>query len=72
MKRETGEKIIAAMKKMDDALEELGIASREIEDEDERKKIRREIFNLVADAHERITLEVVKQFPDLHPDKHRM
>jgi hypothetical protein len=72
MKRETGEKIIAPMKRMDDVLKELDVASWEIEDMEERRKILREIANIGLDAHERITLEVVKQFPDLHPDKHRM
>jgi chaperonin cofactor prefoldin len=43
MRRETGEKIIAAMKRMDAVLEELDIASWEIEDIDGKSKILREI-----------------------------
>ena len=57
------------MKKMDEVLEELGAVSHEIEDEDERKKIRREIANVICESHLKITVEVVREFPDLHPDK---
>ena len=39
MKRETGEKMIAALKEVDVAIEKLGTASLEIEDRDERRKI---------------------------------
>src|SRR5262245_60321296 len=69
MRREVAEKIIRAMKKMDGVLNELGAVSHEIEDEDERKKIRREIANLIHESHLRITVEVARQFPDLHPDR---
>jgi GMP synthase PP-ATPase subunit len=65
MKRETGEKIVAAMTGVDVALERLLDALREIEDEEERKKIIRSYFELVDDAHVNITMIVVKQFPDL-------
>ena len=70
MKREAAEKVIAALKEVDAAIEKLGTASREIEDRDERMKIRGEIADLISELHERITMEVVKQFPDLHPDRH--
>ncbi len=32
--------------------------------------MQRNLFGLVSDAHLKITMEVVKQFGDLHPDKH--
>jgi hypothetical protein len=69
MKRDTAELIIAAMAKMDVVLEELGKISHEIEDEEERKQIRGAIADLIHDAHTNITLRVVKQYPDMHPDK---
>lgn len=69
MRREVAEKIVRTMKKMDDVLEELGVVFHEIEDEDERRKIRREIANLIHESHLRITVEVVRPFPDLHPDR---
>jgi len=60
MKRETGDKIIAAMKSMDGVLKELDIASCEILDIDQKSEILREIANIGLDADERITLEVGK------------
>jgi hypothetical protein len=56
---------------MDDVFKELDIVSGEVEDRDERRKILRGTGNLVCDGHESITLEVVRQFPDLHRDKPR-
>lgn len=70
MRRETAEKIIAAMKVVDVALNKLHEELREIEDKDERMMIIRNYFDLVNDAHVHITMKVVKQFADLHPDKH--
>jgi len=71
MKRETGEKIIAAMKEIDVVQGKLHMAFWEIEDEEERHKMQMNLLDLVHDAHVKITMEVVKQFEDLHPDKHR-
>ena len=69
VKRETAEKIIAAMKETDVALNRVHDALCEIENEEVRKQIIRKYFDLVNDAHVNITLEVVKYFPYLHPDK---
>jgi hypothetical protein len=69
MRRETAEKLIAAMRKMDILLEELGKISHEIEDDEERKQMRGEIADLIHESHIGITLKIVKQFPDLHPDR---
>jgi hypothetical protein len=33
--------------------------------------VRRALAELCVDIHETITLEIVKQYPDLHPDKER-
>jgi hypothetical protein len=69
MKRETAEKIIAAMKEMDVALNKVHDALCEIENEEVRKQITMKYFDLVNDAHVNITMNVVKYFPYLHPDK---
>jgi hypothetical protein len=69
MKRSTAENIIRAMRKIDEVLEELGCLSHEIDDEFERKELRREIADLIHQSHIGITLNVVQQYPDLHPDK---
>jgi hypothetical protein len=69
MKRETAEKIIAAMKEMDVALNKVFDALCDIENEEVRKQIIRKYFDLVNDAHVNITMNVVKYFPYLHHDK---
>jgi len=72
MKRATGEKIIAAMKQMDVALNRVHDALCEIENEEVRKQMIRKYFDLVNDAHLNITMEVVKYLPELHPDKSKV
>ena len=69
MKREIAQKIIQEMKQMDAIAGHLHMLSEEIEDEAERKDLRRAIFELVADSHEKIIMPLARQFPDLHPDK---
>ena len=54
---------------MDEVFADFVSISREMEDEDERKKVITEIASLIDETHIRITMKVVKQFPDLHPDK---
>ena len=56
------------MKGVDVALNKLLDALRDIEDDEERRKVIRSYFDLVNDAHLNITMKVAKQFPDLHPD----
>jgi hypothetical protein len=69
MKRETAAKIVDAANRIDDILEELGKISWEIEDDSERKEIRRAIVSCIIILYEKITREAVKDFPDLHPDR---
>jgi uncharacterized FlaG/YvyC family protein len=69
MRRETAETIAQAMKKIDQILGQLHEVADEIDDEEEKKKLRGAFGNVILDIHENITLEVVKQFPDLHPDR---
>jgi hypothetical protein len=69
MKRDVAEKIIRAVKEMDQIFGQLDAASNQIHDEEEKKKLRKAIATLVFDVHEKIALEIVKQFSDLHPDK---
>ena len=68
MKRETVQKIIDAMKGVDQAMHRLDISIREIEDEVERKRMLRFVGGLVIDLYEQITRPVLKDYPELHPD----
>ena len=69
VKRELAEKVIREMGQMDVVLGHLHTLSEQLEDETERKNLRRAIAELVADSHEKITLPIARQFPDLHPDQ---
>ena len=69
MKRDVAEKIIQTIKEMDQVFGQLDAASNQIDEEEERKKLRRAVATLVFDVHDKITLEIVKQYPDLHPDR---
>ena len=68
MKRETARKFVQASKRIDEILGELDSVSFEIEDEAERKKIRRAMVSVVVTLYEQLTREVVRDYPDLHPD----
>jgi hypothetical protein len=68
MKRDTAKKFVQASKKIDEILGELDSVSFEIEDEAERKKIRRAMVSVMVTLYEQLTREVVKDYPDLHPD----
>jgi hypothetical protein len=69
MTRETAEKIIAAMEETNAALNKVHDALCKIENEEVRKRILTKYYHLVNDAHGNITMEVVKYFPNLHPEK---
>jgi hypothetical protein len=68
MERGTAEKIVETVGKIDRILSGLDAISNEIDDVTERKKVRRATAMIVIDLHERLTLEAVRDFPDLHPD----
>ena len=68
MKRETAEKFVEAANKIDQILSSLEPVSFEIEDEAERIKIRRGMAAVFIALYEQLTREVVREYPDLHPD----
>ena len=69
MRRDIAERIVETVKKMDDLLGVIHEITLEMDDESERRALRRAIADLVCDLHEKITLTVAKQYPDLHPDR---
>jgi hypothetical protein len=68
MKHETAKKFVEAANKIDEILGNLDPISFEIDDEEERKKIRRAMASVFVTLYEQLTREVVKDYPDLHPD----
>jgi len=68
MRRDLAERTIGAVKRIDLIFDELDLVTNELDDDVERRQMRRALGTLVLDLHEKISLEIVKQFPDLHPD----
>lgn len=65
MQHKVAEQIIGAMKGLDQAIGQLDISLRKIDDDDERRRMLRVLLGVYADAHTYIALPVVSQFPDL-------
>lgn len=68
MKRTTAEGIIDAANRIDKIIDEMDRFAWEIEDETERRKILTGIANCIHTLYYHVTREVVRDFPDLHPD----
>jgi hypothetical protein len=69
MRREVAERIVDVTKRMDTLFNDLDALSDEIEDEFEKRHFRRAIGTVGLDLYEKVTRPIVKDFPDLHPDK---
>ncbi|HLG48349.1 MAG TPA: RidA family protein [Reyranella sp.] len=68
MLRKVAEQIIEAIKGLDQVFGQVDIALREIEEEDERRRMLRVLMGVYADAYTYIVLPIVSDFPDLNPD----
>jgi len=68
MQRAVGEKIIQAVKELDQAFGQLDIAVHAVEEEDERRRMHRVLIGAYADLLHHITRSVLVEFPDLHPE----
>ena len=68
MKREIAEKMTEIARKIDGLWDELDTVINQIGDEDEKRRLKRGLGRLMADMHVKITLEAVRDFPELHPD----
>ncbi len=69
MDRNIAEQLVAAIAKPDAAAGEIGCIADSVGDVEVRKKVKRLVANVVLDTHEQITLEIVRVYPDLHPDR---
>ena len=67
MKRETAEKIVHSVKETNERLNQLFIVIEEIDDEGERKKMQSAWGDVVLELYEKVTREVIQQFPELDP-----
>ena len=69
MDRPVAEKIIELVKLSDKTLHQLHLAIDEIGDVDEKKKLRRAWAVVIGEIYKGILVPVLRQYPDLDPDK---
>jgi hypothetical protein len=69
MDRKTAENLRKVVLAVDAALDDATSLTSEIEDVDERKAIRRAIANVTDVVHDGLIRAIVKQYPDLDPDR---
>ncbi len=69
MKRDTAMVLMDALQRLNPSFNELTSITYQIEDETERKFIRRQIANAMQSLGYEIVMHIVRQFPDLDPDK---
>lgn len=69
MKRETATALMDAMAGLDPAFNELTKLTYQIEDETERKTVRRHIAEAMHLMGYEMVMHIVRQYPDLDPDK---
>ena len=69
MKRDTAEKLMEALAWMEHPMTMFAEYCQEIEDESERSNIRRAIGNLMGRHFTDVMIPIIKQYPDLGPDK---
>ncbi len=68
MDRKTAETILERIKAWEAVFGDLHEISLRVDDH-EGRQLRRVIGDLVLDIHQGITLPIVAQYPDLHPDR---
>ena len=69
MDRHTAEQLMGAVRQLDAVLAEIGSIADALANEAQQKQIKRLAAGIILDVHEGISLEVAKQYPDLHPDR---
>ena len=69
MDRDTAERIVKAIEDLTPGLNTLDVLSEQITDEEERREFRRKLGNIMILTGFDLLMPIVKQFPDLDPDK---
>lgn len=69
MKRDTAIVLMNALLKLGPSFDELTNITYQIEDETERKFIRRQIASVMQALSYEIVMHIARQYPDLDPDK---
>lgn len=69
MKKDTATAILRSLQQLDPAFEELTSLTYQIDNEEERKAIRRHLAEAMRLLGYELTMHIVRQYPDLDPDK---
>jgi hypothetical protein len=69
MDRAVAEELIRLVKALDGSLNAATEATAKIADPEERKAVRRAIAEIIVKADEDLIRPIVRQYPDLDPDK---
>ena len=69
MDRDTAERIVKAIEDLTPGLNTFDALSEQITDQEERREFRRKLGSIMTLAGFDLLIPIVKQFPDLDPDK---
>ena len=69
MERELAERMLAALESLNPGLDEAAHITDSMQDKEEAKLLRRHLGAAMADPLYEIVMHIVRQYPDLDPDK---
>lgn len=69
MEKKVAEELIGALKHLDSEFMRISEITRKIQDKDEQVKFRQGLGQLVGDIYTELMIPILRQYPDLDPDK---
>lgn len=69
VERSVANELMSNVSRLDDALTLIEGSIEKISDEDERKRYKRELGIVMVEIYDKIMRPVIKEYPDLDPDK---
>jgi hypothetical protein len=71
MERELAERMLAALASLNPGLDEATRITQSMQDQEEAKALRRHLGAIMTEPVFEIVMHIVRQYPDLDPDKER-
>jgi hypothetical protein len=68
MNRTVAEELMLYVSQLGDQMTAFGNCVNTIEDEEERKQLKRNIGSMMVELYDLLTRPIVKQYPDMDPD----
>ena len=69
MERELAERMLAALQSLNPGLDEAARITESMQDQEEARLLRRHLGAMMADPLYEIVMHIVREYPDLDPDK---